>query len=185
MTTLALSAAMALGGLTACSSGGGAAATPTASNSPNAQQVAALYRRLSQCIRDNGAPTFPDLVQDPETGGWEPPRGTEDPPKQAFLACQSIAEQIPKGYGKQRRPVTAADLAKLRRFSACMREQGLRDWPDPNDEGAFPLPERLLRQGKRGFVRELQACKHLQPAGTRGIQVKVPQDDMRKGQNGK
>jgi hypothetical protein len=174
MAALALGVTVALSGLTACSSGGSPTATPTASTSPNAQQVAALYRQLAQCIRANGAPTFPDLVHDPKTGDWEPPPGTQDPPKRAFTACRSIADRIPQLANKQARPVTAADLAKLRQFAVCMRKQGLQDWPDPNPAGEFAVPERLLSQGKQGLARPMRACKHLQPASNRGIRVKAP-----------
>ncbi|GAA2082004.1 hypothetical protein [Actinomadura alba] len=181
---LAAGVAVALGGLTACSTGGAATtATTSASPSPNAQQVAALYRQLAQCLRENGAPNFPDPVRDARTGEWVPPRGTKDPPQRAFTACRSISDRIPRPKGKEDRPPTAAELAKLRQFSTCMREQGSRDWPDPNSDGRFPLPERLQRLGKKAFMKELQACRHLMPKTYPGIRVQG--DAKGKGSNGK
>lgn len=162
----ALSGLLLIVGLAGCSAvSGGGTATPTPS--PNAQQVAALYRELAQCLREHGVPNLPDPVQDPRTGDWELPPGTAKPPDTAMTACKSVTDRIPVPPGKQERPPTAAEMAKLKRFSQCMREQGLRDWPDPNENGAFPLPQRLEAMGKRGFVRQLQACKQYAPEGLR------------------
>ena len=158
----ALGGLLLLVGIAGCSSvSGGAAATPTPS--PNARQVAALYRELAQCIRQHGVPNLPDPVQNPETGDWELPPGTAKPPDTAMAACKSITDRMPVPPGKQQRPPTAAEMAKLKRFAQCMREQGLPDWPDPNENGAFPLPQSIERLGKRGFLRQFQACKQYSP----------------------
>ena len=105
-TLAAAGAALALGGLTACSAGGADTTTASSSPSPNAQQVAALYRQFAQCLRENGAPTFPEFVRDPRTGDWAPPRGTKDPPQRAFSACRSIS-------GRYRVSVPLARLVSL------------------------------------------------------------------------
>jgi hypothetical protein len=150
-----LAAAMA-GTLAGCGSGGAGAQSPSPTGTPNTQQVAALYRRLAQCIRQHGVPNLPDPVQNPTTGEWELPPGTAEPGRAAMEACRSLAEQIPGGNGKAR-PV--ADMARLRKFSQCMRDHGLPDWPDPDSEGEFSLPARLERLGKRGIMAQLEACK--------------------------
>ncbi|MGI8329130.1 hypothetical protein ACRYCC_04140 [Actinomadura scrupuli] len=149
--------AVLAGTLAGCGSGGGHAPSPSPAGTPNTQQVAALYRRLAQCIRQHGVPNLPDPVQNPTTGEWELPPGTAEPGRAAMEACRSLAEQIPQGNGKRAR--SAADMAQLRKFAQCMRDHGVPDWPDPNSEGAFSMPPRLERLGKRGVMAQLEACK--------------------------
>lgn len=148
--------------VTGCDSGGHAAghATPSAMSST---QTVAILRRLTQCIRQHGVPNFPDLAYDPQTGGWNPPPHTPKPPPSTLNACRSIADRLPPKGGNQP-PPTAAEMARLRQFAGCMRQHGIQDWPDPNADGAFPLPPRLLRAGKGPIRSQLQACQRYFPA---------------------
>jgi hypothetical protein len=76
--------------------------------------------------------------------------------------CRSILDRIT--VKNRRRPLTAAEISKLRQLAQCMRQHGLRDWPDPNAEGAFPLPPRLRHIDKRAMRTQLDACKQYFPA---------------------
>ena len=49
------------------------------------------------------------------------------------------------------KPPTAAELRRAVRFSQCMRERGVPDWPDPHPDGTYPLDARLRRAGKGGI----------------------------------
>jgi hypothetical protein len=165
-------ALLAVGGallLAGCGSGGsgGHPATPTPTHSLNAQEMASLYRQLAQCVRAHGLPNFPDPVQNPRTGDWQMPQGTSKPPLNVMNACKSITNRLPQG--KHDQPPSAADMAKLRELARCFREHGLADWPDPNADGAFPLPPRLTQLGKKGIMTQLQACKQQFPGS--GIRV--------------
>ncbi|MFC7388012.1 hypothetical protein [Sphaerisporangium rhizosphaerae] len=166
-TTALLAVAAALAG---CGSGQG---TPAATSAPTATPGRlAVYRELTQCIRTHGMPGFPDVVPDPRTGKITLPPGTREPTAAVMRACRSIADRLPP-EGRSRPPVTAADVAKLRRFAACMRSNGLRDWPDPDADGDFPLSRRLLGLGKKGMKRQLEACKEHFPAN--GLSIKNPE----------
>jgi hypothetical protein len=135
------------------------AATPTpgagASPHPTAS-VLAVYRELAACLRQHGAPNFPDPVVDAQGNVQVNP--SIQIPASAKTACKSIAARLPGDDGKAPK-YTAADMAKLRQLARCFREHGISDWPDPNARGEFPLPKRLLDLGKRGFRDQLPACR--------------------------
>ncbi|MCW2938834.1 MAG: hypothetical protein JWN00_1819, partial [Actinomycetia bacterium] len=65
-----------------------------------------------------------------------------------------------------------AEMVKARELSRCMRQHGLADWPDPDANGAFPLPPRLIQLGKRGIMSQIKACGQYWPR--RSINI-VPQ----------
>jgi hypothetical protein len=140
-------------------SGPGASANPSAS--PSGQRLLAMYRELADCLRHHGVPNLPDPVLNPATGKVELPPGTAKPPPSAMNACKSISDRLPAD--DKRPPVTAADMVKLRQLAVCMRGHGLSDWPDPNADGAFPLPKRLMDLGKKGMMSQIQACKQFFP----------------------
>ena len=150
-------------GTTGCSAlGGGPQAagtgTPTARGS---SPSAATYRQAAECIRSHGVPGFPDPTQDPRTGKWDLPTGTRKPPQSALNACRSILSRLPetKGDVADDQLLTAAEMAKAKKFAQCMRRHGLTDWPDPSATGEFKLPQRYARLGKTGLRAQLGACQ--------------------------
>jgi hypothetical protein len=147
---------------------GGASATST----PDA--VSSL-REVARCYREHGYPSFPDPTQD-EHGNWNFPESADDvptPPACRDLAMQAKREMASSRVDPKGKPVSAADMAKLREFARCMREHGLADWPDPDADGAFPLPSRLRPpQGESLTKSAEQACEQYAPS--RGIVVSEP-----------
>ncbi len=149
-----------LAGLAGCSaSGGSAAATTTTSGQQNA---VAVLREFVRCARANGMPNLPDLKLG-SNGEVSVPEGTPEPPKSVERACKSIWERLPaSATGDTERP--AANMQALLRFARCMREHGMADFPDPQADGRFPLPQSMQRQGKTpSFLRAMQACRQLNP----------------------
>jgi hypothetical protein len=142
--------------LTACGSGGHATGhrTPSGAASTDAATVA---REAVRCIRQHGLPNFPDLVYDQQSGTWVIPGGARKPPRNVVAQCRPILDRLPAK--NRQRPLTTADIAKLRQLAQCMRQHGLPDWPDPNAEGAFPLPQRLRHIDKRALKPQLDACQ--------------------------
>jgi hypothetical protein len=149
------------------SGGAGAAGTPDA---------ASALREVARCYRAHGYPSFPDPTQD-EDGNWNFPASAADGVRTP-RACLTIARQAkhqlarswvdPKGQ-----PPSAADMAKLREFARCMREHGLADWPDPDEDGAFALPSRLQKpQGEPLVEPRERACRQYLPS--RGYFVSTP-----------
>ncbi len=153
--------------LTACGGGGHATGRPTPSGSASAD-TAAIARAAVRCIRQHGMPNFPDMVYDQRTGSWVIPAGTRKAPPSAVAPCRSLLDRITTKNSQ--RPLSAADIAKLRQLAQCMRQHGLPDWPDPNGEGAFPLPARLRHTDKKAMRPQLDACQRYFPSDG-GIRV--------------
>jgi hypothetical protein len=139
--------------LTACSGGGSGenassdnagGPTPAADSSGSSDQQAVRDWALdyAECLRENGAESFPDPTFDeegvPVFGGSD-----ADPELQAAKdACEGVLQQAPNFD-----PMDEAELAayqdRLLELSACMREHGV-DMPDPtfDDEGNPQYPEQ-------------------------------------------
>jgi hypothetical protein len=145
--------------LAGCSaSGGSAGATTTTSGQ---QAAAAVLREFVRCARANGMPNLPDLRLD-SNGQVSIPPGTPEPPKSVERACRSIWERLPaSASGEQERP--PADMQALLRYARCMREHGMADFPDPQADGRFPLPQSLRGGKTPSFLRANQACRQLNP----------------------
>ncbi|MBB6472563.1 hypothetical protein [Sphaerisporangium rubeum] len=149
-----------IAGAAGCASPAGGAGT-SASPAPRVDEFA-TFREFSRCVRANGMPGFPDPVRGADGRITFPvPQGHGKlPSTKATEACRSILRDIP---GMKSETIPPAELAKTREFAKCMRANGLRDWPDPTTEGAFPLPRRLRDLGKRGFIDQLRKCRSILP----------------------
>ncbi|MEW9533879.1 hypothetical protein [Microbispora sp. NPDC049125] len=166
LTAVLLSAALGPP-LAACSAAGPAPAASgslaaTATLATTGAQQGAAYRELARCFRAHGEPGFPDPAIDTASGRWSwPHRAIADLPKAAVDACQPIIRTFPGGEWLPAQ--STADVARLRRFAACMREHGLSDYPDPDADGGFSLPRRLRNLGKGGMSSQLRACRQFMP----------------------
>jgi hypothetical protein len=106
-------------------------------------------------------PNLPDLRLD-SNGQVSIPPGTPAPPKSVERACRSIWERLPaSASGERGRP--PADMQALLRYARCMREQGIADFPDPQADGRFPLPQSLRAGKTPQFVQAMQTCRQLNP----------------------
>lgn len=163
-------AAVSTSFLAAGCGGSGKPPQGASSTSLSAQQGAKVAADLAQCIRDHGVPNFPDLVQT-QGGGWDVPAGTPTPPVAAQQACKTLSEQLPGGSSgngpkQDSGPVTTAQMDAWRAWSACVRQKGISDWPDPNPDGSFTLPSRLSSDKSIGQkVFGLTDCTPLRPQG--------------------
>jgi hypothetical protein len=124
-----------------CSGGSGAVGGhPSASPTPN---EAAVFLAVSRCMRAHGYPNFPDPIQ-VKTGQWRWPDSGGLPRRTDVTPCDSLVRQAKSLHRRgDTKRVSAADMAKLREYARCMRQQGVSDWPDPDPTGAFPVPARL------------------------------------------
>src|SRR5207253_1603977 len=61
---------------------------------------------------------------------------------------------------------------KAMKFAACMRANGVREFPDPNASGELTIDQiangTSLKPSSASFKQALSACKDLQPAGFMG-----------------
>jgi hypothetical protein len=111
---------------------------------------------FSRCMRSHGVPNFPD-----PTRGGEVPKvslqqvGVGDSQLQAAQqACRSL---WPTVSATQQQHVRAQAL----RFSRCMRNQGISDFPDPDANGGIGIPDSI--ENSPGFQAAMNACKPLPP----------------------
>ena len=147
-----LTAVAALALVAGCSSGKKAAkATPA----PRVD-VHTMMLQVARCARAHGAPNFPDPIVDSK-GNWDFPLSAERQPKTPV--CDAIVDRWKLANPKNAPPpVSPQDLVKLKDYAACMRQQGLPDWPDPTPDGIFKLPPRLTGGPKRRFEKQDKVC---------------------------
>jgi hypothetical protein len=155
------------GGSGAGSGAGGTGSTPDPSASVHANEVTAL-RAAAACLRSHGYPSFPDPVQDARGNwGW----GPGVPRRVNATVCDDMikhAKSLSRPQDQER--VSAADLVKLRQYSACMRQHGVADWPDPTTVGGFKLPASLEQKRRTAPFRAAErACDPL----LKGADVKI------------
>jgi hypothetical protein len=160
--------AIAATGATGCGALG-VGAKPSGSLTPAARSSSpgpAAYRQAAQCIRQHGVPDFPDPTQNPQTGKWDLPPGTRKPPRSVMAACKALLDRLPETRGRESPPpLTPAQMVKARQWAQCMRQHGLPDWPDPEADGTFVVPKRLVAGGKGAFRPQLEACRRYAPGG--------------------
>jgi hypothetical protein len=138
--TLVVAATMALAGCSMQWPG----ATPAAAKPSADPKQAAL--RFSQCMREHGVPDFPDpttsgngnsslVINGSGSGSDLDPNATAF--KDATAACQKY---MPSGGAGRGKPDPQMQQKALR-YSKCMRDHGLTDFPDPktNTDGGVSL----------------------------------------------
>jgi hypothetical protein len=155
---------------------GSGAPDPTGTSRQTADQNRArLGHELAQCLRSHGSPQIADPTL---TGHGELSWGAQQVLVRAAMhaggrrACRAQAQAVQDEAAK---PPTPAELHGLVLFAQCMREKGAPDWPDPRPDGTFPLNQRLMG-GKRVFLTQLKACRHLNP--TDGIAVSPSSESL-------
>lgn len=144
--------------LAACSqaSSGGSA---TAAAPVDPKDAGLLY---AQCMRAKGVPNFPDpgpngrFAISHGEGGID----HDDPKLRAALeACRDLAPG-----GEHRNIRDPAYVEQMRKFSQCMRDNGLPDFPDPDADGRL----RGLgheQQGNPKLRAAMEACAEALPGG--------------------
>jgi hypothetical protein len=136
---------------------------------------ATVFRQVADCFRAHGHPDFPDPVQGKD-GTWGFPPDAErvtvpDECADIFRQSKALNPNPPKGP-----VVNASDMITARKFAQCMRDNGLPDWPDPNADGTYTVPDRLVRSDAEDLWQPTAngPCKQYAPAG--GAVISVPHD---------
>jgi hypothetical protein len=143
----------ALAALAGCD-GGTPTAVPSASPSVD---VRAAWIAVANCMRANGSADFPDPVQNDE-GDWNVPEIPNPPPVPP--ACADLVRKA-KQATRDRTAPTAEEMAKLRNHAKCMREHGVPNHPDPDEDGNFGVPEQMGHDP--AFPPAYEACKQYLP----------------------
>ncbi|HEX6674624.1 MAG TPA: hypothetical protein VF486_06330 [Actinomycetes bacterium] len=115
-------------------------------------------RAYAQCIRDNGVPDFPDPDANGELRG--PAHEKQNDPK--FQAAQEKCRNLaPGGEHQKSDPAT---VEQMRKFSQCMRDNGLPDFPDPDANGQLRGAGHE-QQDTPTYRAAMEACRQKLPGG--------------------
>jgi len=142
--------------------------TATTTASPSAMSNAESAKKFGDCMRANGVPNFPD-PKFGDGGGLQilmPDGVTKDQADAAMAKCRQYmpAAGAPTKPDPQR-------IEQERKFSQCMRDHGLTNFPDPAADGGIELD--LNKLGVTGpddpkLATAQKACEHFMPAGPSG-----------------
>jgi hypothetical protein len=132
-------------------------------NTTQDERTAAMVK-YSQCLRENGVPSFPDPV-----GGrlqlQVRPGSDLDPDSPQFKAAEEACKGLqPPGLAQSGQG--GAQQEAMLKFVACMRENGVPKFPDPQPDG------RMRITGGDGvdpespqFKAAQEKCRKLMPGG--------------------
>jgi hypothetical protein len=145
--------------------GGTSAAKPSGSTRAKAASAHTKAVKFAECMRANGVSTFPDpdatgeLTIDAVANGSSVDTNSAAW-KQAITACKDLE---PPGFtGHKRTPQQQAYALK---FAQCMRDNGIKDFPDPTLDSPLIDTSRMPGSpGARsipGFQAALDACRDL------------------------
>jgi hypothetical protein len=137
----------------------GCSSAPAGTGSSNS--TAATHEqavKFAQCMRDNGVSQFPD----PDASGALTIDGiangsSVDPNsaafKQAITACKDLE---PPGFTGQKRSLE--QQAAALKFAQCIRDNGVKDFPDPAPDGPLIDTNRIPSSGTQGGMSSLHAA---------------------------
>jgi hypothetical protein len=117
--------------------------------------------KFSQCMRAQGLTWYPDPQPDGGLVVHNPDGVDQSKVAKAEGACQKY---YPAGNGAG--PIPAADLAKIRQVSQCMRDHGFAKYPDPDANGSITIDSTVLgvEPDDPAFQKAMQECNKYMPA---------------------
>ncbi|WP_141576310.1 hypothetical protein [Actinomadura sp. WMMA1423] len=140
-------------------------------------------RKFAQCMRDNGV----DMKDPSDDGrveihssaqpGKDGPGGPGKAPRlngKVEAAQKKCAHLMPNG-GKPPK-ASPEDLAKMRAFAKCMRDNGITEFPDPEPDGGVKIQAgggTGLDPQSQTFKKAQKACSKYSPNGGEGPSVTV------------
>ncbi|WP_433372019.1 hypothetical protein ACQPZX_48640 [Actinoplanes sp. CA-142083] len=160
-----LSTGLLVLGLSLAGCGGGNGDEPAAQPSTTSTESKAV--KYSECMRQNGVPSFPD----PDANGrillQAGPGSDLNPESAAFKQAQEKCKEFaPEGAGQQGSAQQQADMLK---YVRCMRQNGVPNMPDPQPDGKM-----IIGQGSgadpssQAFKDAQETCRDQLPGGAAG-----------------
>jgi hypothetical protein len=127
--------------LTGCSGGStdpnaGSQSTNASSGGSGSSGTSSLDQAVaySQCMRSHGASNFPDPVLTP-SGGYGYRTAGIDPNSAAFQGALQACKGLPSPWNSTGQQLTAAQQQAWLNWAACIRSQGVANFPDPTFSG--------------------------------------------------
>jgi hypothetical protein len=156
--SLAASAAALALAVTGCGGSGDAKSSSSGSNANSTVEKAVRY---AQCMRENGLTTFPDPDKN---GKFQIPAGGPNRNSAQFKKAQQACKSK-EPPGLQDDPAEIAhDQQEWLKFAQCMRGNGIRDFPDPQD-GRLLVPRDRIDVKSPQFKNALKACRDVAHVG--------------------
>ncbi|MFE9769964.1 hypothetical protein ACFYPC_36490 [Streptomyces sp. NPDC005808] len=161
-------------GITGCGGGGDDPGVATAQSagggvSESGGDVAQQAQKYANCLKDAGVTMTQGADGTLEVDKAKTPQATilQASEKCRTLQPDAVATDVPQ--------ISAEDLEKRRQYAACIREHGVKDYPDPDPRtGESVLDDELARQLKTDdtFQAALTECRNVLPSpsssGVRG-----------------
>lgn len=127
-------------GVTACggqrddgvATAGGGTTSPSATGPAPATDRAERQRQYTECLRQHGV-EVPDAEQGKDV---EVSRANEAAAKEAAKACRRYAPDSGAA-------MAGSDVATMREYASCMRDNGVAEFPDPNPDGTMTIPKSI------------------------------------------
>jgi hypothetical protein len=152
-------------GGTGGSSGSGTSTAASASSAATGRSSTATPRekavKFAECMRENGYPDFPD----PKASGEFPTFGISVSPAvwtKALRACKEL--QPPGSFSAHQSP---KQLSAALKFAQCIRENGVKDFPDPvNGEPLVDttrIPSTNTPEGMAILNAAMRKCREFGP----------------------
>ncbi|MGP4112884.1 hypothetical protein ACTWP5_18490 [Streptomyces sp. 4N509B] len=116
----------------------------------------AMMREFAECLRANGME-----VADPEPGQGVALNGDGQDPAVVEAAMEACREYDPAHWEQE--PIAPEIEAALRDYSACMRDHGVEDFPDPVPGEGLQLDGAIEQDPD--FDAADEACAALLPEG--------------------
>ncbi|MEV5766317.1 hypothetical protein AB0L34_17355 [Micromonospora sp. NPDC052213] len=141
----------------AVATAGGGGAEPVSAST--AAQLGDEERQLkfAECMRENGVE-----VPDPEPGGARLFRfdGKTDPGK-VQAAMEKCRQHLPNGGEKPKLDPEQVD--RMRKLAACMRENGVPEFPDPSADGGIQLRLDAMNVDDQQVKAAMEKCRQYAP----------------------
>jgi hypothetical protein len=85
---------------------------------------------------------------------------TDPKAQKAYRACEDVRPELTTSVAEALEPpLTAAQKAANKRYSECMRENGIAEFPDPAENGRIRLPNWKPSEHPPGFLAAQDKCK--------------------------
>lgn len=174
-TVFALGLLLALGAtVTGCARPGGGDGVASAGGTPTASASAAAgdnrrdpvkdqehFLKYAACMREHGI-DMPDPQLDGGGVAMSLPQGTDKAKVDA--ANEQCKQFLPNGGQPMKADPEMQE--KMRRFSQCMRENGVPEFPDPSEDGGIRIEGGQgtgLDPGSEAFKKAQALCEQYQP----------------------
>jgi hypothetical protein len=121
-----------------------------------------VWREFVACARSNGQANWPDAQVDaegvatfPAVDGFE----TKSAFEAVRTACAAILDRLPPQANPYSEVLTPDQIAAMRRYVQCLRENGMPDAPEPDANGRFTDPPRYRQpEYQDAYNAARQAC---------------------------